>query len=137
VRYGVLLDIGQKVFSEQAIPLAMGHFNAIWQADASAMSLQSLSYASTPPFVINITGPEVLTVAQIARQFGELFNKPVRFEGSESEDALLNNAGKAFQLFGHPRAGIDQILNWIAAWVARGGETLEKPTHFENRRGDF
>ena len=137
VRYGVLLDIAQKVFSGQAVPLAMGHLNAIWQADAAAMSLQSLSFASTPPFVINVTGPEVLSVARIAGQFGELFHKPVRFEGSESEDALLNNAGKAFQLFGLPRAGIDQILNWIAEWVARGGETLEKPTHFENRRGDF
>ncbi len=137
VRYGVLLDIAQRVFSGQAVPLAMGHLNAIWQADAAAMSLQSLSYASTPPFVINVTGPEVLSVARIAGQFGELFHKPVRFEGSEAEDALLNNAGKAFQLFGHPRVGIDQILSWIADWVTRGGETLEKPTHFENRRGDF
>lgn len=137
LRYGVLLDIAQRVFSGQVIPLAMGHLNAIWQADAAAMSLQSLSYASTPPFVINLTGPEVLSVAQIARQFGELFHKPVRYEGAESEDALLNDAGKAFKLFGHPRAGIDRILNWIADWVARDGESLEKPTHFENRRGDF
>jgi hypothetical protein len=137
LRYGVLLDIAQKVFSGQVISLEMGHLNAIWQADAAAMSLRSLSYASTPPFVINITGPEVLSVARIAGQFGELFHKPVRFEGVESADALLNNAGKAFQLFGHPRAGIDPMLNWIADWVARGGETLEKPTHFENRRGDF
>jgi hypothetical protein len=137
LRYGVLLDIAQKVFSGQTIPLEMGHLNAIWQTDATAMSLLSLSYASTPPFVINITGSEVLSVARTARQFGELFNKPVRLEGAESADALLNNAGKAFQLFGHPRAGIDQMLRWIADWVARGGETLEKPTHFENRRGDF
>lgn len=137
LRYGVLLDIAQKVFSGQVISLDMGHLNAIWQADAAAMSLRSLSYASTPPFVINVTGPEVLSVARIAGQFGELFHKPVRFEGTESADALLNNAGKAFQLFGHPRAGIDQMLNWITDWVARGGETLKKPTHFENRRGNF
>jgi uncharacterized protein YbjT (DUF2867 family) len=137
LRYGVLLDIAQRIFSGHAIPLAMGHLNAIWQADAAAMSLRSLSYASTPPFVINITGPEVLSVARIAGQFGELFHKPVRFEGTESEDALLNNAAKAFQLFGNPHTGVDQMLNWIADWVVRGGETLEKPTHFENRRGNF
>jgi hypothetical protein len=137
LRYGVLLDIAQKVYTGQAIPLSMGHLNAIWQTDASEMSLRSLSYASAPPFVINITGPEVLSVARIARQFGELFDKPVRFEGVESEDALLNNAGKAFRLFGHPRAGINEMLNWIADWVSRGGEMLEKPTHFENRSGDY
>jgi hypothetical protein len=32
---------------------------------------------------------------------------------------------------------VSQMLDWIADWVARGGETLDKPTHFENRRGDF
>jgi nucleoside-diphosphate-sugar epimerase len=137
LRYGVLLDVAQKVFSNQAIPLQMGHMNAIWQADASAMSLQSLSYAATPPFVINITGPELLSVARIAEQFGDLFQKPVRFEGAESKDALLNNAQKAFQLFGRPQVSIGQMLPWIAGWVERGGETLDKPTHFENRSGNF
>jgi nucleoside-diphosphate-sugar epimerase len=137
LRYGVLLDIAQKVFSGQAVPLRMGHFNAIWQADAAAMSLQALSYVSTPPFVINIAGPELLSVAPIARHFGELLHKPVRFEDAESTDALLNNARNAIQLFGHPQVGIERMMPWIADWVARGGETLEKPTHFENRSGNF
>ena len=136
-RYGVLLDIAQKVFSGQAIPLEMGHLNAIWQADAVSMSLRALNYASSPPFVINIAGPELLSVARIAGQFGELFQKPVRFEGAESGEALLNNAGKAFQHFGYPQVGIDRMMFWIADWVARGAETLEKPTHFENRSGNF
>lgn len=137
LRYGVLFDIGRKVYSGQAIPLQMGHLNAIWQGDAVAMSLQALSYASAPPFIVNIAGPELLSVAQIARQFGELFKKPVCFEGTESGDALLNNAQKAFQLFGYPQVGIGQMLVWIADWIARGGETLDKPTHFENRAGNF
>lgn len=137
LRYGVLLDIAQRVITGQVVPLEMGHLNTIWQADAASMSLQALNYASSPPFVINIAGPELLSVARIAGQFGELFQKPVRFEGTESEDALLNNAGRAFQHFGYPQVGIDQMMFWIADWVARGGETLEKPTHFENRRGDF
>jgi uncharacterized protein YbjT (DUF2867 family) len=96
-----------------------------------------LSYAATPPFVINIAGPELLSVARIAQQFGELFQKPARLEGVESGDALLNNAQKAFQLFGYPQVNIGRVLPWIADWVARGGETLDKPTHFENRAGNF
>ncbi len=137
MRYGVLLDIAQMVFSGQAVPLQMGHFCAIWQADAAAMSLQTLSCASSPPFIINITGPELLSFARIAKQFGELFQKPVRFKGIEAEDALVSNARKAFQLFGYPKVSINQVLPRIADWVTRGGETLEKPTHFENRAGDF
>jgi hypothetical protein len=137
LRYGVLLDVAQKVFSGQVISLEMGHLNAIWQADAAAMSLQALSYASTPPFVINIAGPEILSVRWIAEQFADKFKKSARFEGTESGDALLSNARKAFQLFGNPQTGIAQMLTWIADWVARSGETLDKPTHFENRSGDF
>ena len=137
MRYGVLLDVAQMVFAGRPVSLQMGHFNAIWQADASAMSLQALAHASSPPFVVNITGPEVLSTAQVALRLGELLHKPVRFEGAESEDALLNNAQEAFQLFGYPRVSINQVLLWLADWVARGGDTLEKPTHFESRTGDF
>jgi nucleoside-diphosphate-sugar epimerase len=137
MRYGVLLDVAQMVFAGRAIPLAMGHFNAIWQADASAMSLLSLNHASTPPLVLNITGPEMLSFARIAEKFGELLQKPVRFEGVESADALVNNASKAIKLFGYPQVSIMQVLPGIADWVTRGGETLRKPTHFENRAGDF
>jgi len=111
--------------------------NAIWQGDASAMSLQSLSYASSPPLVLNITGPELLSVAVVARQFGKLLRKPAHFEGVESKDALLSNAGRAFTLFGRPQVSVDQLLPWIADWVEQGGESFDKPTHFENRSGNF
>lgn len=137
LRYGVLLDIAQRVFSEQVIPLEMGYLNAIWQADAAAMSLQSLNYVSTPPFVINIAGPELISVRRVAEKFGERFGKPARFEGTESGDALLNNAQKAFQLFGYPQVGLESMLSWIANWVERGEKTWAKPTHFENRAGNF
>jgi nucleoside-diphosphate-sugar epimerase len=137
LRYGVLLDIAQKVFSERVIPLQMGHLNAIWQGDAVAMSLQALGHALTPPFVINIAGPDTLSVRWIAEQFAARFKTEARFEGTESGDALLSNPRKAFELFGKPPVGITQMLTWIADWVARAGETLEKPTHFENRSGDF
>jgi nucleoside-diphosphate-sugar epimerase len=137
LRYGVLVDIAQRVHSNQPVPLSMGYLNAIWQADASAMSLQALSTASAPPFVVNITGPELLSVRRLADEFGRRLQKPVRFEGVESEDALLSNAQKAFDLFGHPKINADQMITWIADWVARGGETLAKPTHFEERSGKF
>jgi nucleoside-diphosphate-sugar epimerase len=137
MRYGVLLDVAKRVYAEQAVPLSMGYLNAIWQGDASAMSLQALGLASAPPFVINIAGPELLSVRSVAEEFGRLFQKPVRFEGVESNDALLSDAGKAFDLFGYPRITVAQVIMWIADWIARGGATSTKPTHFEERAGRF
>jgi hypothetical protein len=137
LRYGVLVDIAQRVFSGQPVPLLMGHLNAIWQRDASAMSLQSLVYAASPPFVINITGPELLSVRHVAEEFGMLLQKPVRFEGTEAEDALLSDARRCHELFGSPSVTAEQMMVWIADWVSRGGETLAKPTHFEERAGKF
>lgn len=137
LRYGVLLDIAERVHRGQPVPLSMGYLNAIWQADASAMSLQALRCASEPPFVVNIAGPELLSVRQIAEEFGERWHKPVRFEGVESETALLSNAERAYQLFGLPRVSAGQMMTWITDWIDRGGETFRKPTHFEERAGHF
>src|SRR6267143_442713 len=99
LRYGVLVDIAQRVYAGQPVSLSMGYLNAIWQGDASAMSLQALGIASVPPFVINIAGPELLSVRRVAEQFGERLHKPVRFEGQESADALLSDAKKSYELF--------------------------------------
>ena len=137
LRYGVLVDIAQRVFTGQAVPLSMGYLNAIWQGDASAMSLQSLACVSEPPFVVNIAGPELLSVHRVAEEFGKQLRKPVRFEGVESKDALLSDAKKSYALFGHPSVAAEQMMTWIADWVNRGGETLAKPTHFEERAGRF
>jgi nucleoside-diphosphate-sugar epimerase len=137
LRYGVLVDIAQRVHSGEAVPLAMGYLNAIWQGDACDMSLQSLSHASVPPLVVNIAGPELLSVREVAEEFAEKLGKSVRFEGVEASDALLSNAQRAYQLFGRPRVSAAQITSWIADWVSRRGATLAKPTHFEERAGRF
>jgi nucleoside-diphosphate-sugar epimerase len=137
LRYGVLVDIAERVYAGRPMPLSMGYLNAIWQGDASAMSLQALGHASEPPFVINIAGPELLSVRGVAEEFGERLRKPVRLEGQELGDALLSNAKRAYQLFGHPQVSVEQMMTWIADWVSRGGQTLAKPTHFEERAGRF
>jgi NAD dependent epimerase/dehydratase family len=137
LRYGVLLDIAQCVHAGRAVPLSVGYLNAIWQADASAMSLQAFACASCPPFIVNVTGPELLRVRTVAQSFAEHWHTFPRFEGKESEDALLSNAQKAYHCFGQPRITAEQIMAWVADWVERGGETWAKPTHFEERAGRF
>lgn len=137
LRYGVLVDLARKVWDERPIDLTMGAFNVIWQADANARCLAALAHTASPPEVINLAGPELLSVRRVCQQFGELFGKPVKFTGVEGPDALLNNGQKGHRLFGYPRVSAEQMIHWIADWVARGGVSLGKPTHFEVRDGKF
>ena len=137
LRYGVLVDLAQRVHAGEPIDLAMGHFNALWQADANAMALQAFGHVASPPFVVNLAGPELLSVRRVSEQFGSVLGKIVTFRGDESSDALLGNGQLGHRLFGYPRVGVQQMMQWIADWIAGGGPTLGKPTHFENREGSF
>jgi nucleoside-diphosphate-sugar epimerase len=137
MRYGVLADVARKVWAGAPIDLATGQFNALWQADANAMALQAFAHVASPPFVVNLAGPELLSVRRVAEEFGRLLGKAPTFHGSESGDAFLNNGQLGHRLFGYPRVGVRQMMEWIADWVRRGGEDLGKPTHYEVRDGNF
>ncbi len=137
LRYGVLVDLAQKVWGNVPVDLAMGNFNVIWQGDANAMALASFAQAASPAFVLNLAGPETLSVRRVCQQFGRLMGRDVQFVGAEAPDALLNNGQLGHRLYGYPRIGVEQMILWTADWVARGGPTLNKPTHFEARSGKF
>jgi nucleoside-diphosphate-sugar epimerase len=137
LRYGVLVDLAQKIHAGKPVDLGMGHLNAIWQADANAAALCAFAHVASPPLVVNIAGPELLSVRRLGEQIGRLLGMPVTFTGSASADALLSNAQLGHCLFGYPRVGVAQMLQWVADWVKRGGALLGKPTHFEARDGKF
>jgi hypothetical protein len=67
--------------------------------------------------VISVIGPELLSIRWIAEEFGKRLCKPVQYVGEESNDALLSNPRKAYQLFGRPRMRAQQMMDWIADWV--------------------
>lgn len=137
LRYGVLYDIGSKVYGRCPIDLRMGHANVIWQGDANSVTLRSLEIAQSPPFILNLTGPETISVRWVAKKFGEHFGIEPVLEGVESETALLNNASLCQKLFGYPTVSVEQMIEWLAAWIRQGGQALNKPTHFETRDGRF
>jgi nucleoside-diphosphate-sugar epimerase len=137
LRYGVLLDIGTKVFERKPVDLTMGAVNVIWQGDANSVAIRAFPLAASPAAHLNLTGPETLAVRQIAARFGEHFGVDPVFTGAESNTALLNNASRCFRLFGYPSVSVDQIIEWTARWIGTGGQTLDKPTHFETRDGKF
>lgn len=137
MRYGVLVDLARKVFADETIDLAMGNFNAIWQGDANAMAIAAFELASAPPRVLNLTGPELLSVRAVCLELGRIMGKEPRFIGSEGGESLLSNAQRCNELLGYPRVPIRRAIAWTADWIARGGATLGKPTHFETRDGKF
>jgi nucleoside-diphosphate-sugar epimerase len=137
MRYGVLLDIAQKVHAGQPVDLRMGAANVIWQGDANAQALALLAHCTAPPAIFNVTGPETVSVRRLAVRFGELMGVQSIYTHAEAETALLSNAGKIQRLVGYPTVPLDRIITWTADWVQRGGATLDKPTHFETRDGRF
>lgn len=137
MRYGVLVDLARRVLSGDPMDISMGYANVIWQGDANAMALAAFADASSEPFVINVAGDEIFSVAKVYERFGEIFGKPVTFTGSANEFALLNNARQASERYGSTRVKLDCLINWTADWLQREMPTWQKPTHFEVRDGQF
>lgn len=137
LRYGVLVDLARQVASQEPIDLSMSYVNVIWLGDANAMALQAMAHAASPARIINLAGPEILSVRGVCSRLGQRLGVAPRFVGSESEDALLNNGQLGYQLLGYPLMPVDRILDWTAQWIEQGGPLLDKPTHFQNRSGKF
>ncbi len=137
LRYGTLVDIARKVYEGAEVDLTVGHFNAIWQGDANSYALRSLELCESPPRLLNVTGPEIISVREIAEFFARRFGREAVFCGHESGAALLNNASLCHRLLGDPGVKIDELMEWVAHWVEIGGRSLNKPTKFEVSDGKF
>ena len=137
MRYGVLVDLARRVWRHEPVDLTMGYFNTIWQGDANAMALAALGHAATPPLIVNIAGREEVSVRWVCTELARILDVEVTFTGREADDALLSNGSRGWSLLGAPRLDLAQLLSWTADWIRRGGEHLDKPTHFESRAGRF
>lgn len=136
-RYGIIVDLTRKVMEGIPIDLTMGHVNLIYQADASNYIAQGLPLAKSPPAVLNVAGPDVLSVRGLATRIGEKLGRTPSFTGSEAPTALLSDASSCVEKFGPPRKPLDSMLEEIVEWVASGKETLAKPTKYDVRDGKF
>ena len=136
-RYGLLVDLAQRVLQGEPVDVTTGYVNVIWQRDALDHTIRALDLAGSPAVPVNLTGPDVLSVRQLATRFGVLLDRPVTFTGREADTAWLNNAAASHQRFGLPSTSVEQMQRWIAAWLRHGGSTWGKPTGFEQRDGKF
>jgi hypothetical protein len=132
-----LVDIARKVYDGREIDLTVGYFNVIWQGDANSYALRSLELCESPPRLLNVTGPEILSVRAAAEFYARRFGREISFHGRESEEALLNDASRCRQLLGDATVGAETLMEWVAHWVEIGGRSLNKPTKFEVSDGKF
>jgi nucleoside-diphosphate-sugar epimerase len=137
MRYGVLHDVGAKVFAGEPVDVTMGHVNVIWQGDANEQALRLLAHCAAPARPVNVSGPEVASVRWLAEEFAKRFKKPARLTGKEAPTAWLVDTRAAQALLGPTRVPLARLIDWQADWIARGLPSLSKPTHFETRDGKY
>lgn len=137
VRYGVLHDLAQKVLAEEPVDVSMGHVTLIWQQEANARALRSLALTTTPTSPINVTGEHVIAVRDIVEAFAKRFDKSAKIVGSEAPTAWLNDASASMKAFGPLSVTLEDMIDWQADWLMRGGRSLDKPTHFDSRDGKY
>lgn len=137
MRYGVLHDIAQAVLDGMPVSLQMSHVNVIWQGDANMYALQSLVHTTTPTSPLNISGPEIASVREIAIAFGKIFNREPIFTGEPQAKMWLVNTKKQRRLFGQPSVPLEKLIEWTADWVGNRRASLGKPTRFEVADGAY
>lgn len=135
--YGVLLEIAKLVLENKPVDLRMGAVNVIWQGDANEMALRCLHHCATPPKILNVTGPETLSVRWVAEEFGKIFGQKPNYMNEEAPTALLSNAAESFRLFGYPKVTVKQMVHLLAGWLQYGGRVINKDTHFQEREGNY
>lgn len=137
LRYGVLFDVANKILKGEPIGLSTPCFNFIWQGSANEIAIRGLLHAEAPAKIMNVTGPETVSIKKAALELGEYLGKTPIFEGEPGNDAYLNDASLAMETFGYPSVPVKTLIRWQAQYILDGGRTLDKPTHFEERKGSY
>ncbi len=137
LRYGVLYDMAERIMKGEPISITTPCLNCIWQGSANEIAIRSLLYAESPMKIMNVTGPETVSIKKAAIELGKHLGKEPIFEGTEGTDAYLSDASEAMETFGYPSVSMKTLIKWQAEWILDGGRGLGKPTHFEERKGSY
>jgi len=137
LRYGVLFDCANKILNDTPISLSTPCFNFIWQGTANEIAIRGLLHADSPVKIMNVTGPENVSIKKAAIELGQYLGKEPKFEGEPGNDAYIADASLAVETFGYPSVPPKTLIRWQAEYIMDGGRTLDKPTHFEERKGSY
>jgi len=131
------LEIAKSVKEKKRIDLTNGTANVIWQGDANEIALRALNHCAVPAKILNVTGPEIISIRSVAEQFGKMLGIKPEFVNKEQATSFLSNAAESFRLFGFPKVDLKQMMEVILEWLNQGGKILNKPTHFSERKGKY
>ncbi len=137
LRYGVLVDIAHQVIANQPVDVSVPAVNVLWQGDANSYAFRSLQLCESPPRILNVTGPETISVVRAAEFFATRFGRALRLQGEPGPVALLNNAGACHSALGYPAMSANALMEAVADWVEAGGTSLNKATKFQVTDGKF
>ncbi len=137
LQYGNLMELAKMVYEKKPIDLTNGYMNVIWQGDANEIAIRSLLQCEYPAKILNVTGPETISIRKVAEAFGKLFVVTPLFENKESQNVLLNDASLCHRLFGYPKVTLNEMIEMTYSWVINNGKTHNKPTHFQERSGNY
>lgn len=137
LRYGVLVEIAQQVYTGKPVDLSVPAVNVLWQGDANSYAMRSLALCVSPARILNVTGPETIQVRRVAEFFAKRFAREPQFKGDSAGIALLNDANACHAALGYPEVTADQLMDAVATWVESGGSNLNKATKFQVTDGKF
>ena len=137
LRYGVLYDCASKILNGTPISLENPVLNCIWQGTAIENALRALLLAESPMRTMNIVGPETLSVREVCEALGRLLGKKPIYAGQEGDSAYIFGGARMCETFGKPAVDAETLIRWQAEYILDGARTLNKPTHFEERKGSY
>lgn len=137
LRYGVLVDIARQVYEGKAVDVSVPAVNVLWQGDANSYAIRSLDLCESPARILNVTGPETLSVLRAAEFYAVRFGRELHTKGEPGKLALLNNAGACHAALGYPSMTAHTLMEAVADWVESGGASLNKATKFQVTDGKF
>lgn len=137
LRYGVVVDIGERLLAGEAISLRVPEVNFVWQGYANCVTLRAFALAECPGTALNVTGTGRWRVREVAERLSDQMDVAVRFADDEGEESLLSDASQCHRHFGCPEVDDDEVIRWVAEWLKSGGRTLGKPTGFQVTDGKY
>jgi len=136
-RYGIIVDLTSKILQGKPIDLGIAAVNLIWQRDANDTIARAITLAQSPAQILNVTGPEIVKIRDLADRVGLMLGKTPQYTGTEGEVCLLSDASLCFDKLGLPATSLDDMVAMIVPWVAAGKKVLNKPTKYEVQDGKF
>ena len=137
MRYGPIVDLTRLIMAGEPVDLSMGHLNLVWQGYSNRVILSAFLHAGKPPFVLNVTGPELVSVRAMAERIADLVRKKPTFHGAEAPTALLSDASRCHRMFGLPTVPLDELIPQTVRWIQDDLPLFKRATGFQSRKGTF